>query len=85
MGRNPNVWADLLWCDPDRHLCREEEQVVLWDDELRLISFSTGKRRCPGITLGTTMTTLLLARMVQGSSGRRRVMRGPLSLLLSRN
>ncbi|KAJ0747752.1 putative isoleucine N-monooxygenase [Helianthus annuus] len=66
LGRNPNVWADPLRFDPDRHLCGEGKQVVLSDDELRLISFSTGKRRCPGITLGTTMTTMLLARMVQG-------------------
>ncbi|MFS7938996.1 putative isoleucine N-monooxygenase [Helianthus anomalus] len=42
------------------------KQVILWDDELRLISFSTGKRCCPRITLGTTMTTMLLVRMVQG-------------------
>ncbi|KAJ0585198.1 putative isoleucine N-monooxygenase [Helianthus annuus] len=66
LGRNPNVWSDPLRFDPDRHLCEEGKQVVLSDDELRLISFSTGKRRCPGITLGTTMTTMLLARMVQG-------------------
>ncbi|KAJ0747753.1 putative tryptophan N-monooxygenase [Helianthus annuus] len=84
LGRNPNVWSDPLRFDPDRHLCGEGKQVVLSDDELRLISFSTGKRHCPGITLGTTMTTMLLARMVlgfRGSSGRRRVQSGPLSWL----
>ncbi|KAM0042052.1 putative tyrosine N-monooxygenase [Helianthus debilis subsp. tardiflorus] len=66
LGRNPNVWADPLRFDPDRHLLGEGKQVVMTDSDLRLISFSTGKRGCPGITLGTTMTTMMLARMVQG-------------------
>ncbi|KAI3821076.1 hypothetical protein L1987_08633 [Smallanthus sonchifolius] len=66
LGRNPNVWLDPLRFDPDRHLCGDGKQVLLTDDGLRLISFSTGKRGCPGIMLGTTMTTMLLARMVQG-------------------
>ncbi|KAM0013338.1 putative isoleucine N-monooxygenase [Helianthus debilis subsp. tardiflorus] len=66
LGRNPNVWADPLRFDPDRHLLGEGKQVVLSDSELRLIIFSTGKRGCPGITLGTSMTTMMLARMVQG-------------------
>ncbi|KAF5778509.1 putative isoleucine N-monooxygenase [Helianthus annuus] len=66
LGRDPNVWADPLRFNPDRHLHVEGKQVVLSDNDLRLISFSTGKRGCPGITLGTIMTTMLLARMVQG-------------------
>ncbi|KAK9080291.1 hypothetical protein SSX86_000049 [Deinandra increscens subsp. villosa] len=66
LGRNPNVWADPLRFDPERHLREEGKQVVLSDDELKLISFSTGKRGCPGVTLGTIMTTMLLARMIQG-------------------
>ncbi|MFS7999572.1 putative tryptophan N-monooxygenase [Helianthus anomalus] len=66
LGRNPNVWANPLQFDPDRHLLSEGNQVVLSDSDLRLILFSTGKRGCPGITLGTTMTTMMLARMVQG-------------------
>ncbi|XP_076942873.1 isoleucine N-monooxygenase 1-like [Bidens hawaiensis] len=66
LGRNPSVWSDPLRFNPNRHLHGDGKQVVLSDDRLRLISFSTGKRGCPGITLGTTMTTMLLARMVQG-------------------
>ncbi|XP_076932007.1 isoleucine N-monooxygenase 1-like [Bidens hawaiensis] len=66
LGRNPNVWVDPLRFNPDRHLQGEGKQVALSDNGMGLISFSTGKRGCPGITLGTTMTTMLLARMIQG-------------------
>ncbi|CAI9270974.1 unnamed protein product [Lactuca saligna] len=66
LGRNPNVWADPLRFNPDRHLQGEEKQVVLTDNELRMISFSTGKRGCPAVVLGSTITTIMLARLLQG-------------------
>ncbi|KAL0434281.1 UNVERIFIED_CONTAM: Valine N-monooxygenase 2 [Sesamum latifolium] len=53
---------------PERHIANEESVVVLVDHELRMLSFSTGRRGCPGIVLGSTMTTLLLARLIQGFS-----------------
>ncbi|XP_071728322.1 tryptophan N-monooxygenase 1-like [Rutidosis leptorrhynchoides] len=65
LGRNPDVWNDPTRFDPERHL-EGNEEVVLYDDELRMISFSTGRRGCPGIVLGSTISTMLLARMVQG-------------------
>lgn len=68
LGRNPDVWEDPLRFDPERHLTWEENGVVLSDDDLTMISFSTGKRGCPGVVLGSTITTMLLARMVQGFS-----------------
>ncbi|KAJ9550548.1 hypothetical protein OSB04_014593 [Centaurea solstitialis] len=66
LGRNPDVWMDPMRFKPDRHLVVEGKQVVLSDDDLRMLSFSTGKRGCPGVVLGSTFTTMLLARMVQG-------------------
>ncbi|KAJ0532731.1 putative RNA-directed DNA polymerase [Helianthus annuus] len=66
LGRNPNVWKDPMRFDPDRHLGWEGKQVVLTDNELRMLSFSTGKRGCPGVILGSTITIMLLARMIQG-------------------
>ncbi|KAI3780303.1 hypothetical protein L2E82_10280 [Cichorium intybus] len=66
LGRNPNVWKDPMRFNPDRHLDADGKQVLLSDDQLRLISFSTGKRGCPGVVLGSTITTMMLARMVQG-------------------
>ena len=68
LGRNPDVWVDRLRFNPERHLTGERNQVVLSDDELKIISFSTGKRGCPGVLLGSTITTMLFARMLQGFS-----------------
>ncbi|KAI3827028.1 hypothetical protein L1987_01090 [Smallanthus sonchifolius] len=66
LGRNPNVWKDPMRFDQERHLGEEGKQVVLTDNELKMLSFSTGKRGCPGVILGSTITTMLLARMIQG-------------------
>ncbi|XP_023755137.2 isoleucine N-monooxygenase 1 [Lactuca sativa] len=65
LGRNPNIWKDAMQFNPDRHLDAEGKQVVLSDNELRLLSFSTGRRGCPAVVLGSTITTMLLARMLQ--------------------
>ncbi|KAK4404158.1 Phenylalanine N-monooxygenase CYP79D16 [Sesamum angolense] len=66
LGRNPRVWEDPLVYKPERHIANKDSEVVLVDHELRMISFSTGRRGCPGIVLGSTMTTILLARLIQG-------------------
>lgn len=64
LGRNPKVWPDPLRFDPDRHLVRGGD-VNLAEPDLRFISFSTGRRGCMGAPLGTAMTTMLLARLLQ--------------------
>lgn len=51
--------------NPDRHLNGENE-VVLTDHNLHMLSFSTGRRGCPGVLLGSTMAVMLLARLIQG-------------------
>ncbi|KAL0393116.1 UNVERIFIED_CONTAM: Valine N-monooxygenase 1 [Sesamum radiatum] len=68
LGRNPRIWEDPLVYKPERHLVNKDSEVVLVDHELRMLSFSTGRRGCPGIVLGSTMTIILLARLVQGFS-----------------
>ncbi|KAL0434347.1 UNVERIFIED_CONTAM: Phenylalanine N-monooxygenase CYP79D16 [Sesamum latifolium] len=68
LGRNPRIWEDPLVYKPERHIVNKESEVVLVDHELRMLSFSTGRRGCPGIVLGSTMTTILLARLIQGFS-----------------
>ncbi|KAL5758912.1 hypothetical protein ACOSP7_021523 [Xanthoceras sorbifolium] len=67
LGRNPNVWPDEpLKFKPERHLKDDGSEVVLTETELRFISFSTGRRGCMGVTLGTSMTVMLFARLLQG-------------------
>ncbi|XP_041006538.1 tryptophan N-monooxygenase CYP79A68-like [Juglans microcarpa x Juglans regia] len=76
LGRNPRVWKEPLRFKPDRHLKKKEDgssmaddqEVELAEHELRFISFSTGRRGCMGIALGSAMTVMLLARLLQGFS-----------------
>ncbi|XP_068644685.1 tyrosine N-monooxygenase-like [Aristolochia californica] len=64
LGRNPKVWDDPLKFRPERHM--GSAVVDLLETELRFISFSTGCRGCMGAPLGTAMTVMLLARLLQG-------------------
>ncbi|XP_043693876.1 phenylalanine N-monooxygenase-like isoform X1 [Telopea speciosissima] len=68
LGRNPKVWDDPHEFMPERHLKDPSIEVDLVEPELRFISFSTGRRGCMGIALGSAMTVMLLARLLQGFS-----------------
>ncbi|KAK1432698.1 hypothetical protein QVD17_09596 [Tagetes erecta] len=65
LGRNPEVWDNPLTFNPDRHMNGKNE-VVLTDHNLHMLSFSAGRRGCPGVLLGSTMAVMLLARLIQG-------------------
>ena len=66
LGRNPKVWSDPLKFNPDRHISVDgSSKVELAEPELRFISFTTGRRGCMGATLGSLMTYMLLARLLQ--------------------
>jgi len=63
LGRNSKVWGDdALKFKPERHLNKGD--VVLTEPDLNFMSFSTGRRSCPGIMLGTTITMILFARLL---------------------
>ncbi|KAI4974529.1 hypothetical protein ZWY2020_047809 [Hordeum vulgare] len=64
LGRNPKIWDEPLEFRPNRHL--NTTDVLLHEPGLRFISFSSGRRGCPGISLGTSVTMMLFARMLQG-------------------
>ncbi|CAI8597050.1 unnamed protein product [Vicia faba] len=66
LGRNPKVWNEPYKFKPERHLKNDGSMVVLAEPDLKLISFSTGRRACPGIVIGTTMTVMLLGRLLHG-------------------
>ena len=63
LGRNPKIWSEPLEFRPERHL--NTVNVLLTKPGLRFISFSSGRRGCPGISLGTSITMMLFARMLQ--------------------
>ncbi|EOY20111.1 Cytochrome p450 79a2, putative [Theobroma cacao] len=69
-GRNPRVWDDPLKFNPERHLKVGSMRVDLTETGLRFISFNTGRRGCMGVALGTAMTMMLLARLLQGFTWR---------------
>ncbi|WVZ92971.1 hypothetical protein U9M48_038998 [Paspalum notatum var. saurae] len=65
LGRNPRVWDDPLRFNPDRHIVGAAE-VALTENDLRFISFSTGRRGCVAASLGTAMSVMLFGRLLQG-------------------
>ncbi|MED6194257.1 hypothetical protein PIB30_026769 [Stylosanthes scabra] len=68
LGRNPKIWNEPHKFDPQRHLINSKgrDKVILTEPDLRFVSFSIGRRGCPGVTLGTTMVVMLFARLIHG-------------------
>ncbi|KAI3895487.1 hypothetical protein MKX03_035454 [Papaver bracteatum] len=69
LGRNHRIWNEPMKFYPERHLISKEggtNHVDLTEQELRFISFTTGRRGCVGAQLGTAITIMLLARLIQG-------------------
>ncbi|XP_044487259.1 phenylalanine N-monooxygenase CYP79D16-like [Mangifera indica] len=64
LGCNPKVWDEPMKFKPERHLKNDGSEIVLTEPELRFISFSTGRRGCVGVTLGTSITVMPLARLL---------------------
>nr|CAB3503127.1 unnamed protein product [Digitaria exilis] len=70
LGRNPGVWDGPLRFNPDRHLAAADPmaEVTLAENDLRFISFSTGRRGYIAASLGTAMSIMLFGRLLQGFS-----------------
>ncbi|PIN03869.1 Cytochrome P450 CYP2 subfamily [Handroanthus impetiginosus] len=66
LGQKPRTWEDPLKYKPERHIINESTKVMLVVHELNMFSFSTGRRGCPAIMLGSTIVTMLFARLIQG-------------------
>ncbi|KAL0692646.1 hypothetical protein Bca4012_059826 [Brassica carinata] len=69
LGRNPNIWDEPNVFKPERHLAGHagnSMDVTLMEPEMRFVIFSTGRRGCAGTKIGTSMTIMLLARLLQG-------------------
>ncbi|KAK7387302.1 hypothetical protein VNO78_28007 [Psophocarpus tetragonolobus] len=64
LGQNPKVWTEPHVFKPEQHFNNEKSMISLSDPDLKLISFGTGRRGCPAAILGTSMTVVLLARLL---------------------
>uniref|UniRef100_A0A1W7HBV3 Cytochrome P450 n=1 Tax=Scoparia dulcis TaxID=107240 RepID=A0A1W7HBV3_SCODU len=63
IARDPQVWADPLKFDPHRFLGPNSDFSVLGSD-LRLAPFGSGRRSCPGKTLGITTVSFWVASLL---------------------
>ncbi|KAI4329041.1 hypothetical protein L6164_021347 [Bauhinia variegata] len=68
LGRNPEVWKEPLEFRPERHLKSDGSDLPLAEPDLNFISFSTGRRGCPGVMLGSSITVMLFARLLHAFS-----------------
>ncbi|XP_008450288.2 tryptophan N-monooxygenase CYP79A68-like isoform X2 [Cucumis melo] len=68
LGRNPRIWEDPMRFDPERHLRDQTVKFGLSEPSLRFITFTRGRRGCIGSSLGTNITMMLFARLLQGFS-----------------
>nr|GMC79313.1 isoleucine N-monooxygenase 2-like [Ipomoea batatas] len=66
LGRNPKNWDEPLKFKPERHLKNDGSEVSLVDPEVRILTFSAGRRGCPGVQLGSLVSGMLLGRILQG-------------------
>jgi len=69
LGRNPKIWDEPNAFKPERYLDGHVEKslgVTLMEPDMRFVTFGTGRRSCPGTKIGTSMTIMLLARLIQG-------------------
>ncbi|XP_047330097.1 isoleucine N-monooxygenase 1-like [Impatiens glandulifera] len=60
LGRNFKIWDEPLRFNPERHLKHDGSNVILSYPDLHLLSFSIGRRGCPAVNLGSTMSVMLL-------------------------
>ncbi|KAL0558841.1 hypothetical protein IC582_003423 [Cucumis melo] len=68
LGRNPRIWEDPMKFNPERHLKDEAIELGISEPNLRFITFTRGRRGCPGSSLGTNITMMLFARLLPGFS-----------------
>ncbi|WVZ13357.1 hypothetical protein V8G54_010923 [Vigna mungo] len=61
IGRDPKVWDKAEIFDPTRF---ENNNVDIRGKDFRILPFGSGRRGCPGIHLGLTTVSLVLAELV---------------------
>ncbi|KAL1569586.1 cytochrome P450 71AU50-like [Salvia divinorum] len=61
IGRDPEAWTDPAKFDPERF---QGSNVELLGRDFKLIPFGSGRRGCPGLQLGLTVVSLIVAQLV---------------------
>lgn len=65
ISKDPDVWADPLEFKPERFVAqRGEMEFSVFGSDLRLAPFGSGRRTCPGKTLGLTTVTYWVASLL---------------------
>ncbi|KAK9275461.1 hypothetical protein L1049_022728 [Liquidambar formosana] len=63
--RDPQVWADPMKFDPERFVTQKGEvEFSVLGSDLRLAPFGSGRRACPGKTLGLTTVNFWVASLL---------------------
>ncbi|CAN8317911.1 unnamed protein product [Cochlearia groenlandica] len=70
LGLHPKTWPEPEAFKPERHLneycSMDTTGVTLLEPDMRFVIFRTGRRSCAGTKIGSSMTIMLLARLLQG-------------------
>ena len=61
IGRDPEAWTDPDKFDPERF---QGSNIELLGRDFKLIPFGSGRRGCPGLQLGLTVVSLIVAQLV---------------------
>ncbi|KAL2461442.1 Cytochrome [Abeliophyllum distichum] len=63
--RDPDIWEDALKFNPDRFLSENNStEFSVMGSDMRLAPFGSGRRTCPGKTLGLTTVTFWVASLL---------------------
>ncbi|KAK1323410.1 Cytochrome P450 77A3 [Acorus calamus] len=65
ISEDPKLWKNPEEFEPERFLGGGEEADITGVKGVKMIPFGAGRRICPGLSMGTTHVTLMIARMVQ--------------------
>ncbi|KAI3972907.1 hypothetical protein MKX01_019565 [Papaver californicum] len=64
--RDPRVWSDPSEFRPERFLTSPHKDIDVKGQHFELTPFGSGRRSCPGTSLGLQMVNMTIARLVHG-------------------
>ncbi|WOL00956.1 hypothetical protein Cni_G09669 [Canna indica] len=65
IAKDERLWSKPLEFNPERFISSRETTSITGSAGIRMILFGVGRRICPGLAMGTTNISLMVARMVQ--------------------